>query len=103
MFFLKIPKGLALQKYLDRAPYSERGQGPARPRRLVGGSEAWAEGPWTDVATREGPGAGQRAFRAGTRCHKGRQKAKEAHDTGTTSSSGRASRGRLERLERATS
>lgn len=28
--FLKIPKCLALQKSLDRAPHSERGRGPAR-------------------------------------------------------------------------
>lgn len=56
-------------------------------RRPVGSSKAWAEGPSMDVATREGPGTGQRAIRAGTKRRKGRQKAKEAHGTGTTSSS----------------
>lgn len=53
-----------------------------RQRRPVGSSKAWAEGPSMDVATREGPGTGQRAFGAGTNHRKGRQKAKEAHAQG---------------------
>lgn len=65
-----------------------------RQRRPVGSSKAWAEGPSMDVATREGPGTGQRAFGAGTNHRKGRQKAKEAHGTGTTSSGAAAGRRR---------
>lgn len=48
--FLKIPKCLVLQKYLDRAPYSEWGRGPrwrtGQLRWPVGNQEAWAESVW---------------------------------------------------------